>query len=356
MSSRNTRLPQRDNASEKVHALGVGAFTVLIILALISTVYLYLNTIIPNLPARIQLEDQVIANQAEPPYQYRILEPVLSRLLGDALPLPRPAQHIMSRAIIFPIFLLIYLLFYILLSRFGFTPDQSLIGVLLLAVTIPLTVTGYDPDGDYLTLLFYVIGFLLIISRHDVWLPVLIAVATFNREQAAFMIVFYLAFHIHHITRRVMLVAVASIILAALVFIDVRLVLGLRPTQYTIALHLAHNTDPQHIPAIALLWMSEVAGFVALCLLAYKKSAAFFKIGIAALLVYVLLFALNGNLWELGKFTPAYLILIPMGLQTICGQYCDAALFLKPTLDRHGVGVGIRPRLIADIVTHLVSR
>jgi len=40
-----------------------------------------------------------------------------------------------------------------------------------------------------------------------------------------------------------------------------------------------------------------------------------------SLTVYGVLFFFNGNMWELAKFLPAYLILIPMSLQTLTGEY-----------------------------------
>ncbi|GAB4456985.1 MAG: hypothetical protein OHK0041_21910 [Anaerolineales bacterium] len=37
-------------------------------------------------------------------------------------------------------------------------------------------------------------------------------------------------------------------------------------------------------------------------------------------MIYIAFFFINGNLWELAKFLPAYLILIPMSLQTLTGE------------------------------------
>ncbi len=116
-------------------------------------------------------------------------------------------------------------------------------------------------------------------------------------------------------------IAIASCVSAVAVYFGGRYGLGFRPSQYTVQLHIAHNTDPANLVKIAALWLAEVGGFIALCLLAFKRSGAFFKIGLAALAIYAILFFFNGNLWEFAKFLPAYLILIPMGLQVISNQY-----------------------------------
>jgi hypothetical protein len=66
--------------------------------------------------------------------------------------------------------------------------------------------------------------------------------------------------------------------------------------------------------------MAEVAGFVVLSIFAFKKSSGFYRLSFLSLLAYSVLFFLNGNIWELAKFLPAFLIMIPMGLQVVTGE------------------------------------
>jgi hypothetical protein len=67
--------------------------------------------------------------------------------------------------------------------------------------------------------------------------------------------------------------------------------------------------------------------------LAFKRSIRYFKLAFLSLGVYGALFFVNGNLWEMAKFLPAFIIMIPMGLQTLTGQYIEASAFYEQRAD-----------------------
>jgi len=213
------------------------------------------------------------------------------------------------------------------LLRSFFTGKTTLIGILLLQVVLPLSVTGYFMEGDFITLLFYLLALNLMLRRRDVYLPLLVGVATLNREQIIFVLVFYVIYLISQgrvFRKRSMLIVAASIAAFLLGFFAVRCHFGFPTTQYTIASAIAHNTNPHRLlRSIAPLWVAEVAGFAILSALAFQASNMFFKLAFLSLGLYSLLFFISGNLWELAKFLPAFLIMIPMSLQILTGEFVD---------------------------------
>lgn len=304
---------------------------ILVMLALISAWYVSRTVIIPQVDERIELTNKILAGEQSPPYQYRLFKPMLGRAFETAIsPLigdPR-WQHIIAYGLLtFMTFLGIFAAFYSHLQR-DFSGTTPLIGVLALQAVIPLSTTGYYMEGDFINLLFYVIGLSLIRQEKDGYLPVLVGLGTLNREQFVFILIWYIAYFIgqRKLTWRRVLLASASLLVWFAVYIGIRMYFGFKPSQYTIALHIASNTNMGILfTSILPLWISNVAGFVALSIFAFRKSNTFHRLSFLSLLVYVALFFVNGNMWELAKFLPAYLIMIPMSLQILTGDYISDA-------------------------------
>jgi len=158
----------------------------------------------------------------------------------------------------------------------------------------------------------------------DIYLPVLIGVATLNREQMVYLAFLYA---IYLVSQRQMNVRKLTILISCfaawlVVFMGVRLYFGFKPSNFTWTLHLRHNLGIGNLTKkIIPLWIAEVAPCVALCVLAFKKSNRFFQLSFLSLALYAAMFFLNGNMWELAKFLPAFLVMIPMALQTLTGEF-----------------------------------
>jgi hypothetical protein len=139
-----------------------------------------------------------------------------------------------------------------------------------------------------------------------------------------FLLVWYLAYLAaqRRLTWRHNLWALVGGAAWLIVFLGVRMYFGFKPSQYTVALHVAHNTSLANLwTQILPLWLSNVAGFVVMSAMAFSKSNLFYRLSFISLAAYIVLFFFNGNMWELAKFLPAYLILIPMSLQTLTGEF-----------------------------------
>ena len=299
-------------------------FLVIIFLTLISTWYIYSNVIYPNVNRRITFAESILSGDVEAPYQYRILKPILAKGIEFAISpifLSDRKQHVVSHTTIALVcFLFMYSLFYAYLRKF-FSQKTSLIGIMLLQIVVPLSVTGYFMIGDFLNVLFYIIGLNLIVYQKDKYLPTLMAIATANRVQIIFLIVFYIAYLIsQRRLRRGIPIILFSSVAFLIVFLGTRLYFGFKPNSYTIASHIIMNTDSRRLLDILALWTAEL-GVLSLCsIIGYRRSDIFFKLSLLSLLLYTTLFFLKGSITELAKFLPAFLVLIPMSLQVITGE------------------------------------
>jgi hypothetical protein len=295
-------------------------------LALSSAWYVFKHVIQGNVEARRALVERVVGGNAEAPYQYRVLHPFLGRALEGVLPSGMGAEWRHAAAygsLVLAFFAGIYALFHAWLRRL-FTPVPALLGTVMLAAALPLCVTGYFVEGDFITLFAYVLGFWLMEAGRDAWLPLVVGLDTLNREQTAYLCVFY-ALHLAARRslgdRRKQAILAASVIAFLAAFLGVRAYYGPRPSEYGVAFNLAHNESPRTLrEAILPLWLSVVAGPALLAGLAFRRTTRFFRFAFLALGPYLVLFVLNGILIELAKFLPAFLILIPMAVQTLTGE------------------------------------
>jgi len=316
-------------------------FILILMLTLLSTLYMNLMVVRPNVDLRIEHDDSILSGQMEAPYQYRVLQPLLSKAVQSLISFPsRSLQHILAYTLLdYFIFAGIFYAFFVLLKRCSYPDTSALLGLALLQVVIPLSITGYDVNGDFITLLFYLLGLNLVFKNRDDLLPLVIGIAALNRDQIIFLLVFFTAYRLGHpegLNKHAVRVIVFSIAAFLISYLGMRFYFGFKVSPATMQLHIAHNTEPQQLLYIMLLWTTQVAGFVTLCMLAFKRSIRYFKLGFLSLGLYGALFFVNGNLWEMAKFLPAFFILIPMGLQSITGRYIETSTFYGQNGDHDG--------------------
>ena len=76
--------------------------------------------------------------------------------------------------------------------RVWFTAEQALVGVLLVACTLRITIRQHDyAPSSYLEPSFFALGLLAILHGRRGWFAVLVAIATLNRETAIFLIALF---------------------------------------------------------------------------------------------------------------------------------------------------------------------
>ncbi|MEO8210746.1 MAG: hypothetical protein ABI840_09290 [bacterium] len=300
-------------------------YIIILLLTLVSYDIICQETIFPNVPTRMFFQSSILSGNMEPPYQYRIMKPILGSLLQWVISIfekdPFKVHTLSYQFIIFFVFLGIYSLFYLFLKLF-YTEMICIIGLLMLQIIIPLGITSVWEDGDYYTLLFYLIGLNLIFRNKDYYLPLIIAIGVFNRDQIIFLLVFYIAYLISEnklFKKKSVIIILASCFLWILVYYGMRYKFGFKESVYTIS----HNTSTNYnaFGNIAVLWICMVSVYVILCIKSFRQSNKFFKLAFASLGIYVILFYFNGIMTQMAKFLPAFLILIPMSLQIFTNEF-----------------------------------
>src|SRR5262249_44801810 len=155
------------------------------------------------------------------------------------------------------------------------------------AAIVPLTVSGFILEGDFVTVAFYLAGLLLVVHEKDGWVPLLVAVGSTNREQMGFFVAFHAAFLLGRgrLWAAPKLLALAGSLAAwGAVYLGLRAWLGWAPNPFTTALNVAQNLNPLLLEVATVpLWLAVVAGFVTLCVLAWRRSNLFFRAGLVLL-------------------------------------------------------------------------
>jgi len=299
-------------------------YFIILLLTLIS--YKFVDTVHlkPNVVERYEIQMSILKGEMEYPYQYRVLKPamgyVLQKIIYNFVHNSYKASLYAYEILLFIAFLSIYSCFYFFLKIF-FSYKTCIIGLLLLQVVIPLSIDGVWGEGDFYTLLFYIVGFILIFKSKDYYLPLVFGIGILNREQIIFLMVFYIAYLISQkrlYAKKSYIVITLSLIAYAIVYFALRLKFGFKFDPALINKNVTSNIS--EIWPLIQLWAAEVFIFVILSLKSFRKSNLFFKLGFISLSVYISFFFFFGYLGELAKFLPAYLIFIPMSLETLTGE------------------------------------
>ena len=310
------------------------AIILIAMLTLISTWYVFIQVISPpsNIPSRISISNVILDGQADPPYRYRILKPLTARILQKLMSpvMSDPwVQHVISYSLItLAAFAGVFSLLYLYLRKF-FSQNASMIGLLFLQAVIPLSITfniGIYMEGDFIALAFYMLGLCLMVYGKDIYLPIVIGVATLNREQMVFLAFLYgiYLFSQPQVSGKKLAILTACFAAWFIVFMGVRMYFGFKPSNFTYALHISHNLDMGKLTRkIIPLWLAEVAPSIVLCVLAFSRSNRFFRLSFISLSLYAAMFFFTGNMWELAKFLPAFLVMIPMALQILTGEFVE---------------------------------
>jgi hypothetical protein len=305
-------------------------FILIILLALTSQRIVYNVVLYPMLEWKIENQNAALRGEIGAPYQYRILKPVVCKLFDSMLrPLIKDEvsrYKIIYKGLLIALFFSIYLLFFLFLKNF-FCDMTSIIGLLLLQVLVPLATTAnLWEEGDYINLLFYLLALYVIFKNREYWLPLIVAVAALNREQAIYILVFYAAYAWEQKklfkSKSVLLIMCGAILYGAVV-ICLRLYFGYKPNPFTVSLVTKINLTEF---SIIRLWVEQVLIFVILSIASYKKSRLFFKLAFLSLIPYTVLFFFFGVAGELAKFLPAFVIMITMTLQLFKGEYTKPGL------------------------------
>jgi hypothetical protein len=266
-----------------------------------------------TLTARRSFQAGILAHTIEAPDRYRFVLPMM--IEGPIAVL----QRSMSRndafdrayAVFYVLALPAFLASLFAYVRVWFPSEAALVGVLFVAATLPVAMrpNEYGPHS-FLEPTFISLALLCILRDRRLWLAVLVAVATLNRETGIFLVVLYALARPLNQQRAIVTVAYGAIWLT--VFIGLRLYAGDADRYWTVAKVFTSNLSqlPLTVFNVAALfgvfWWFAAAGF--------RDSPTFVRRVAVVIPVYLAVIGVWGVWWEVRLLLPLLPLLLPLAL------------------------------------------
>ena len=277
---------------------------------------------------RLRHHEEVLSGLITPPYRYRVLTPYVAEALRRAIKgFWGPGEAAQMQCFVLVYFCLAFAAFAVTYQCFfgylrqWFTQSNALLGCLLLFAVTPLTITGFV-DGDFVTLALVCLGLWCFCTGREMAVPLLLFIGAWNRIQILFLPALWLAHRLgsgRRMDRRAWTILALCAAAFVVPYVTLRLWLGDPGSVYTMRYHMVRNW--QHLPTkILYVWAPNVLVFLGLALCALRACPRQLQYSFALIPIYLAVFFVKGNLWELAKALPMYLVLIPMSLVALVGR------------------------------------
>ena len=295
--------------------------------ALILGYFQTVRTDAPNYELKLTRHTTIINNTIEYPYKYRLLNPFITQIWISALSTVVPdkpafiAAYTLQNVIIFAFMLFCLMKFF----RLWFDDTGAVIALLLFAVIVPLSLTGYDVLGDMTTAGIMALGFYFINTSKIKLLYPLVFIAAFNELQLILLIAFYFFSKLSNLKDKT--VWLNSIFLTLTFLAAYGLIYLLRGGSaggsevnwyFTkdAAFNIAHKDW-------MLLWFLMIAPFIYFVFKGFKSKPEFLKNSAVVVLplFYFGAFFFIARLREIDKALTIFTILIPLALYTIIPKH-----------------------------------
>jgi len=284
----------------------------------------------PTIEARIISHNEILNKEAPSPYRYRILVPFVSDFFISIL--KNFISYKLSFLLIYAfydfiaIFLILFLSFFYF--SFWFSQKDSLIGTLLVAISMVVALRGhYYQPWSLLEAAIFPLSLILIKKRKEVFLGILIFLAALNRETAILIPPLYLFCSIDFNNfkksfKKTFPIFIIFVMIFFTVFIPLRLIMGNadRIQPEPIMPLLEYNLQPHNLVSslvnnavfFGLFWIPIILGF--------RYAPKFVKKTVFLIAMYFPLWLLFGGWNETRLLMLLYPVLVTFGL----------SYFLKP--------------------------
>lgn len=295
--------------------------------ALILGYFQTVRTDAPNYELKLTRHTTIINNTIEYPYKYRLLNPYITQIWISAMSTVIPdkpafiAAYTLQNVIVFAFMLFCLMKFF----RLWFDDTGSVIALLLFAVLVPLSLTGYDVLGDMTTAGIMALGFYFINTSKIKLLYPLVFIAAFNELQLILLIAFYFFSRFPNLKDKTLWIN--SVLLTITFLAAYGLIYLLRGGSaggsevnwyFTkdAAFNIAHKDW-------MLLWFLMIAPFIYFVFKGFKTKPEFLKNSaiIVLPLFYFGAFFFIARLREIDKALTIFTILIPLALYTIIPKH-----------------------------------
>jgi hypothetical protein len=280
-----------------------------------------------SMDLQVGYELQIVNGQAESPYLYRVLMPAFFNIglrLGQYMVGPDYIGGFWAfQQISFLLFFFIYLYSYYKLLLKWFTNEQSLIGVLFVAVVLP--VTFYDhffqpwsiPEAA-----FVMLALLMIYHRKHLWLSVIVFFASLNRETAIIIPIAYFVLHMDlgklakgrpPISLKALIIGCSYLIIWLAVFLGLRWLRGIPQSQaLTLQQIFAHNRMMADVAVTRILIL--FGPLLIFAVRGFRTAPQFWRRLILLIAVYLIPIAIFGIWHEVRLLMPILPMVVGLAL------------------------------------------
>jgi hypothetical protein len=266
-----------------------------------------------TLLARRDIHKGILNQTTRAPDRYRVLAPALIEVPTRVLSRFMPYDTAYDRASV--VFYLLAMAALVATQyaylRVWFTAEQALIGVLLVASTLRITIRQHDySPSAFLEPSFFALGLLAILHGRRGWFALLVAVATLNRETAIFLVALFAV--TQPMTKATMKSVAGYFVIWLVIFVGLRFLGGEAERYWTIDLVLRTNLSQLWLAAfnitllLGVFWIFAVFGL--------SRAPAFVRRSALVIPAYLAAVAVWGIWWEVRLLMPLYPLLLPLAL------------------------------------------
>jgi hypothetical protein len=266
-----------------------------------------------TLTARRDIHQGILKHTARAPDRYRwlaaaIVEPPI-QLLAPSMGYERAFDRVSTVFYVAAITGMLWSLFAFLRVWFG--DEAALIAALVAACTLRITMRQHDyAPYSFLEPTFVALALLAMVQRKEIWLGILIALASFNRETAVFLVPLYLV--TSDWSRRAWIRTVVYGAIWAAIFIGVRAVSGDAERYWTVTRVFQTNLSQ---PQLAIANLAMLLGaFWLFAALGWRSAPQFVRRASLIIPAYVVTVAVWGIWWEVRLLMPLYPIIFALAL------------------------------------------
>ena len=281
----------------------------------------------PNYELKLKRHTSIIENTIEYPYKYRLINPYITNIWFTVCKIVLPERAAFILAYFIQNILVYGFMLFAVFKFFGlwFEDTGAIASLLLYAVLVPLSLTGYDTLGDITTAGLMALGFYFINSGKNKYLFPLIFIGAFNELQMILLIPFYFFAKKSNWTDKKVwlnssLLIVTFVIAYALIYLIRGGQAGGSDVQWFFTKDAAFNIAHKDWIALWFLMISPLLYFV---IRDFKTKPEFLRRSavIVLPLFYFIAFFFVARLREIDKALTIFIILIPLALYSVIPKH-----------------------------------
>lgn len=276
-----------------------------------------------TLLARRDIHKDILNQTARAPDRHRVLAPAVMEVPTRVLArfMPYDAAYDRAAVVFYLIAMGVLLATQYAYLRVWFTTEQALVGVLLIACTLRITIRQHDYSPySFLEPSFFALGLLAILHGRRGWFAMLVAIATLNRETAIFMVALFAV--TQPLNRDTIKTVLACCAIWLAIFAGLRFFGGEAERYWTIDLVFRTNVSQLWLAAFNIALLLGV--FWVFAVLGLPRAPVFVRRSALVIPAYLAAVALWGIWWEVRLLMPLYPLLLPLALSYLFEPGLDA--------------------------------